>query len=202
MYKVTVLFSGGIDSSVLLTFLKDQGVECVPLFIDYGQTTAKREYEAADKISKQIGLEIEAISIPDISKITTNQLTRPDASQNPFYPNRNLLLLTIGSTYAYEKKHQGVAIGIIKAIGTTPFPDINQMFFDKFADIVAKSLNYDLAILTPFIDMSKEEVIEIGKNLNVSIELTYSCFVNNDHPCGECESCLSREDVGGDSNIY
>lgn len=202
MYKVTVLFSGGIDSSVLLTFLKDQGVECVPLFIDYGQTTAKREYEAADKISKQIGLEIEAISIPDISKITTNQLTRPDASQNPFYPNRNLLLLTIGSTYAYEKKHQGVAIGIIKAIGTTPFPDINQMFFDKFADIVAKSLNYDLAILTPFIDMSKEEVIEIGKNLNVPIELTYSCFVNNDHPCGECESCLSREDVGGDSNIY
>ena len=195
MHKVTVLFSGGIDSSVLLAFLLNQGLESVPLFIDYGQVTARREYKAAVEISKEFGLNIEKITVPEISKFTINQLTRPDISQNPFYPNRNLLLLTLGSNLAFKNKHQGVAIGIIKAIGTTLFPDIQQIFFDKFTDLISQSLNYDLAILTPFIEMSKEEVVEIGKNLNVPLELTYSCFVGDNYPCGECESCVSRKNV-------
>lgn len=195
MYKVTTLFSGGIDSSVLLALFKDQGLECTPLFIDYGQVTTEREYRAAAEVSKKMGLELEKISVPDVSKITINQLTRPESSQNPFYPNRNLLLLTLGSIYAYENKHQGVGIGVIKAIGTTPFPDIQQGFFDEFANLVTKSLNYKLGILVPFIDMSKDEIVEIGKKLKVPLELTYSCLVKNDPPCGECESCTSREEV-------
>ncbi len=195
MYKVTVLLSGGIDSSVLLALLIDQGIESTPLFIDYGQVTAEREYKAATEVSKKIGLQLEKISIPNVSKITVNQLTRPESSQNPFYPNRNLLLLTLGSIYAYGKRHHGVGIGVIKAIGTSNFPDNYQIFFDKFTDLIAQSLNYELAILTPFIDISKEEVVEIGKKLNVPFELTYSCLVNNDHPCRECESCISHEKV-------
>jgi 7-cyano-7-deazaguanine synthase len=201
MHKVTVLLSGGIDSSVLLALLKDQGIESSPIFIDYGQATAKREYKAATEISLKMGLNLEKISVPNISKITTNQLTRPEISKNPFYPNRNLLLLTLGSIHAFENKHQGVAIGVIKAIGTIPFPDIQMVFFDKFIDLVAQSLNYELAILTPFIEMSKEEVVAIGKKLNVPLELTYSCLANNDSPCGECESCISRAEVEGDFNI-
>lgn len=197
MHKVTVLLSGGIDSSVLLALLKDQGIESSPIFIDYGQATAKREYKAATEISIKMGFELNKISIPDVSKITINQLTRPELSQNPFYPNRNLLLLTLGSIHAYENKHQGVVIGIIKAIGTIPFPDIQQEFFDRFTDLIAQSLNYELAILTPFIEMSKEEVVAIGKKLNVPLELTYSCLANNDSPCGECESCVSRKEVLG-----
>jgi 7-cyano-7-deazaguanine synthase len=198
MHKVTVLLSGGIDSSVLLALLKDQGIESSPIFIDYGQATARREYKAATEISSKMGLKLEKISISDVSKITINQLTRPEISQNPFYPNRNLLLLTLGSIHAYENKHQGVAIGVIKAIGTIPFPDIQQSFFNKFIDLIAQSLNYDLAILTPFIDMSKEEVVAIGKKLNLPLELTYSCLTNNDSPCRDCESCVSRKEVLGE----
>lgn len=196
MYKVTVLLSGGIDSSVLLALLNNYGLECTPIFIDYGQVTAEKEYMSALEISKRMELDLEIISAPEISKISVNQLTNPEISQNPFYPNRNLLLLTLGSIYAYENKQQGIAIGAIKALGTIPFPDINHEFFEKFSDMVSYSLNYELSILTPFIDMSKKEVVEIGKKLGVPLESTYSCLVNN-KPCEKCESCLSRKEALG-----
>ena len=198
MYKATVLLSGGIDFSVLLALLKDQGVETTPFFVDYGQITAEREFKAAIQISKKMGFKLEKISAPNCSKITVNQLTSPKTSQNPFYPNRNLMLLTFGSIHAYENKHHGVAMGVIKAIGTTPFPDLQQVFFHKSEHLISISLDYELAILTPFIEMSKEEVVEIGKKLNVPLELTYSCLASNDNPCGKCESCLSRKEVMGE----
>jgi len=198
MYKVTVLFSGGIDSSVLLAWCKNQGIECQPLFLDYGQVTASRELSAAEKISKNMGFTLEKLTIPDVSSLTRNQITDPSNFKNPFYPNRNLLLLTLGSLHAYENKNQGVGIGAIRAVGSTPFPDLSQLFFNEFTELVETSLNYKLAILTPFIDLTKTEVVKIGRNLDVPLDLTYSCLTNSDRPCEFCESCISRKEALGE----
>jgi 7-cyano-7-deazaguanine synthase len=198
MYKITILFSGGMDSSVLLAWCKKQGIECQPLFVDYGQVTASKEFSAAEIISKKLNMPLEKITISDVSSLTKNQITDPSHSKNPFYPNRNLLLLTLGSLHAYENKNDGVGIGAIRAEGSTPFPDLSQTFFDEFTKIVETSLNYKLAIITPFIELTKKEVAKIGKNLDVPFELTYSCLTNNNQPCGFCESCISRNDVLGE----
>jgi 7-cyano-7-deazaguanine synthase len=195
MYKVTVLFSGGVDSSVLLAWFKNQEVQCQPLFVDYGQITASREFMAAEKISKKMDFNIKKVTIPDISSLTRNQITDPSHSKNPYYPNRNLLLLTLGSLHAYENKNEGVGIGAIRAEGSTPFPDLSQLFFNEFAKLADISLNYKLAILTPFIDLTKTEVVKIGRNLGVPFDLTYSCLTNSDRPCEFCESCISRKEA-------
>lgn len=198
MYKVTVLFSGGVDSSVLLAWCKNQGIQCQPLFVDYGQITASTEFIAAERISKKMGLPLEKVTIPDVSSLTRNQITDPSNSQNPFYPNRNLLLLTLGSLHAYENKNQGVGIGAIRAVSSTPFPDLSQLFFNEFAKLIDTSLNYKLAILTPFIDLTKKEVVKIGRNLHVPFDLTYSCLTNGDRPCEFCESCIFRNEALGE----
>ncbi len=198
MYKVTILLSGGIDSTVLLALLNDQNIECYPLFVDYGQVVAERERKASRAICAYYGLDIEEVDIKSVKHLSDNQLTNPTKSNNPFFPNRNLLLITLASIYAYENKHDGIAIGIIKAFNTIPFPDLKQEFFKSLSKTLSLSLNYELAILTPFIDMSKEEVVEIGKELNVPFALTYSCLTNNENHCGECESCKSRKEVLGE----
>jgi len=198
MYKVTVLFSGGVDSSVLLAWFKKQEIECQPLFIDYGQVTGSMELSSAKKISEKMGFELEKITIPNVSSLTKNQITDPANSQNPFFPNRNLLLLSLGSLHAYENKNQGVGIGAIGADGSTPFPDISQIFFDEFSKVVRTSLNYELAILTPFLELTKTEVVKIGRNLHVPFEITYSCLTKNDVPCEICESCISRKKALGE----
>lgn len=195
MYKVTILLSGGIDSSVLLAWCSDQGIECQPLFVDYGQVTAPRELSAAEKVSKHYKYSLESVEIPNVSHITRNQITDPANSTNPFYPNRNLLLLTIGSLHAFENKNQGVGIGAIRAMNSTPFPDVNPTFFNQFSTLVETSLNFQLAIVTPFIDLTKTEVVKIGQKLQVPFKLTYSCLTNKEKPCGNCESCISRREA-------
>ena len=48
--KVLILFSGGIDSFVLLDLLKKNMFEPICLFIDYGQIANINEFEAFNKI--------------------------------------------------------------------------------------------------------------------------------------------------------
>lgn len=195
MYSATVLLSGGIDSSVLLAWLTNQGIRCQPLFVDYGQSSASRELIAAQVISSKMDLTLDRVTIPNVSSLTKNQITDPSYSTNPFYPNRNLLLLTIGSLHAYEHRNQGLGMGAIRAVGTTSFPDLSHTFFSEFKKLVTTSLNYNLAILTPFTDLTKAEVVKIGRDLHVPLDLTYSCLTSSNRPCGLCESCVSRKEV-------
>lgn len=198
MYNITVLCSGGIDSSVLLSLLYIQGISCSPIFIDYGQITSPREYQAAKSICDHLGLNLERLNIPDISRFTINQLTNPSLSQNSYYPNRNLLLLTVGSIYAYQNKHDGISLGAIMANDTYSYPDIAPKFLKKAEQLINFSLNYNLALIVPLVNMSKNEVVSLGRQLKVPLNLTYSCLTRNDYHCGLCDSCISRKSSLGE----
>lgn len=39
---------------------------------------------------------------------------------------------------------------------------------------------------------TKTEVAKLGLELNAPIEITYSCQVNSDMPCGACPNCVDR----------
>ena len=56
-----------------------------------------------------------------------------------------------------------------------------------------------LAIATPLRDLHKEDVIRIGVDLRVPLELTLSCMdpagpLSQDH-CGRCSKCRERQDA-------
>ncbi|HPP40636.1 MAG TPA: 7-cyano-7-deazaguanine synthase, partial [Candidatus Kapabacteria bacterium] len=74
------------------------------------------------------------------------------------------------------------------------YPDCRAEFFRAFE----KALNYgtkpetNIKIVTPIILLSKKEIVQQAILLNVPLYLTWSCYVNEDAACGECESCLLR----------
>ena len=41
-------------------------------------------------------------------------------------------------------------------------------------------------------DMSKKEIVEKGIALDAPLRLTWSCYKNEDVPCGKCDSCALR----------
>jgi len=190
--KVCHLLSGGIDSSILLYWLVSKDYEVKPLFINYGQVAAPGEFRCAKYHCKKNGLKLEEVDIPKISKLTLNKLTSPNSSENLFYPNRNMLLLSIAGIYAYEDRCDVISIGLVKA---GVFPDATREFIEQSTNLLCTSLGKQIAVISPFLSLDKKEAVYIGKQLNVSIFNTYSCVANPLTACSVCDKCKERSDV-------
>jgi 7-cyano-7-deazaguanine synthase len=45
---------------------------------------------------------------------------------------------------------------------------------------------------TPIIHLSKAEIVKKGIELSAPLEMTWSCYRNEDLACGTCDSCVLR----------
>src|SRR5437762_12776728 len=95
--SVVTLCSGGLDSALMATLFREQGVQQWPLFINYGQLSAKKELEASQAVCK--GLQLSPPAIIDAQgygATIQSGLTSAacDVFLDAFTPGRNLLFLT------------------------------------------------------------------------------------------------------------
>ena len=67
-------------------------------------------------------------------------------------------------------------------------------FFDSFEQTIDIGTKPDtqIKIITPLITLSKKDIVEKGIFLEAPLHLTWSCYQNEDIPCGECDSCALR----------
>ena len=70
--KVVLLYSGGLDSTVLLYHLRDQGHQVVCLSFDYGSKHARKELAAAEEICKGLDIPRETIKLDFINQLVQN----------------------------------------------------------------------------------------------------------------------------------
>jgi 7-cyano-7-deazaguanine synthase len=47
-------------------------------------------------------------------------------------------------------------------------------------------------IKTPLIKLHKSQIVELGAQLKIPFELSWSCYQDNELACGECDSCVLR----------
>jgi 7-cyano-7-deazaguanine synthase len=192
--SVTLLFSGGIDSTVLLTWLKSHRIDFSPIFIDYGQISSKYEFRSAKKIAEKYGKKLETITLRDLR--VNSLLADPQRNKSPFFPHRNLLLLVIGATHAYDMKNDGVGIGIHKG---TPYPDCTEEFVRRTQKALQKSVDQEIIIVAPFLNFDKREVYLLGKELGAPLHMTYSCLVGAKNHCSKCQACKDRIALFGEA---
>jgi len=189
--KIVCLLSGGIDSTILLFRLKKNGHEIIPLFINYGQKAAKKEREAAQKACEILDIKLNVIDIPGLSTIssglTTNEISPIDT---PVFPNRNLILLSLGAAFAQTNSCQVIAIGLIEG---TNFSDQTREFVKKLESTL--SMEQNISILAPMITLNKLEVVRLAKENKIPLDFTYSCYFGLDTPCNECLSCKDRSNA-------
>lgn len=191
------LVSGGLDSTLAGIFANEEGLQVYPLFIDYGQRAAEREWKACQMVHEQLGLampvKMDLSGFGDVIKsgLTSDEM---DIKAEAFTPGRNLLLLLIGSAYAYQVGASAVSIGLL-AERFSLFPDQRSEFIKQAELAIEAALGRHIKVLTPLAEFSKADVVALG--IQKRISGTYSCHAGGNESCGQCISCLEFDPAEG-----
>lgn len=178
--KTVVPLSGGLDSATVLAGCVANGDQCLALLFDYHQPH-KIELSFAEKIAEHYGVQWDDLLIPIMPKI--NDIV---------FAGRNAVFASIAIAVAQARDFERVAFGC-NASDWQHFPDCRPEFW---RNIERCAEAYSIGVLTPLIYMSKRDVVEAARKLNVPIELTWSCYTpQGDQPCGECLACKTREEA-------
>ena len=175
---VTVLLSGGLDSAVLLALLRSRGVRTQALHLRYGQPSGPAEERAAIAIADRLGVPITVQDLPPLVSRTSGEIL-----------GRNALFAFLALACASEAV-AGVALGL--HAGCTYY-DTSPSFAEGLTRLLDGYTGGAITLITPFLDRTKDEIVELGLALGVPLELTWSCERGSVNPCGQCLSCLDRE---------
>jgi len=176
--SVWILLSGGIDSAACVAFYLEENFFVQCLFIDYGQTAAKREALSARVIAKRYNV--------SLSSIKWSGLRMKNAG---FISGRNAFLL-LAALMEIPKDAGILAIGVHSG---TNYYDCSPAFFHKMQSIFDSYTKGIIQIGTPFLKWTKRDIWSFCKSKKVPVELTYSCELGLEQPCGKCLSCHDLE---------
>lgn len=200
-----VLASGGLDSAVCLAEATRQ-FQVALLHINYGQRTQARELRAFRELADHFGItrclvadisylkEIGGSSLVDEElQVETGLPTGKAEVPSTYVPFRNAHILCVGVSWAEVTGAEALFIGAVEEDGSG-YPDCREEFYRKFAAAVDAGTKPDtkIAIKTPLIGMDKEAIVRRGIELDVPLELTWSCYTESEEACGVCESCRLR----------
>lgn len=199
---ICVLASGGLDSSILLGLMAHQFQRVYPLYIRCGLQWEKAELYWLKKFLKKLAYtNIQPLQILDLPvealyqkhwSLTGRNIPGLNSDDREVYlPGRNILLLSQAAVFCSRHQIKYIALGTLKG---NPFPDSQRSFFSSFERMIKVGLNHPIKILTPFSELSKHEILKLGKDL--PLELTFSCLKpHNLRPCGKCNKCGERSKI-------
>ena len=193
--KLVVLASGGLDSTLMILLAVKQGLNVFPLFVDYGQIAKEKEYRAMRLIFNKMRLPTPAeVDVSGFGKLIPSGLTthEKDVFLDAFLPNRNLMFMLLGASYACEVGADSVALGLLHE-ETTIFADQTPSFVKEAERLISHSLDQEINFMLPLGHMSKLDVVGLSKQHGISE--TYSCHAGEDEPCGVCVACREFEGV-------
>jgi 7-cyano-7-deazaguanine synthase len=211
--KAVVILSGGLDSTTCMGIARELGYELYPITFDYGQRH-KIELQNARKVAEHYGVAarhqtIKLDFLRDFggSALTDDSIDVPDmtaadaaASESDipvtYVPGRNLLFLSIATSYAEVIGAEAIYIGV-NALDYSGYPDCRPEFIAKVEDVIEYATKVGvegkpIRIETPLIHWTKADIIREGIRLGVPYRLTTSCYNGREEACGRCDSCRLR----------
>jgi 7-cyano-7-deazaguanine synthase len=187
--SVVILASGGLDSTLVSVMALEEGLVAFPLFIDYGQRAAAREWKACRSTYKALGLPSPTrLDVKGFGKLIRSGLTDAtrDVVADAFTPGRNLMFIVLGASYAVKVGASAVSIGLLSEQFHI-FPDQTVAFLKSAALTASEAMGQRVDVVAPLIEFSKKQVILLAQQRG--IDGTYSCHVGGEVPCGRCISC-------------
>ena len=211
--RAIVLLSGGLDSATTLYYARAAGFKVSALIFDYGQRH-RREISASRNVARAAGVpfEVVRISMPwkgsallDLSVRVPSRGVKKNVIPPTYVPARNIIFLSFAASFAEAAGARVILIGA-NAVDYSGYPDCRPKFFKAFQAALDQGLKTGvekkgIRILTPLVDMTKAQIVQLGKNLGVPFAKTWSCYNGAGRICGVCDSCRLRAKGFADAGV-
>ncbi|MCU4186001.1 7-cyano-7-deazaguanine synthase QueC [Acidiferrimicrobium sp. IK] len=207
-----VLLSGGLDSATALAVAIDTGFRPHALSFRYGQRH-EVELAAAGRVAQALGVSDHVVADIDLRVFGGSALTSDIAVPHherveelgaeipvTYVPARNTIFLSFALAWAETLGAEDIFIGV-NALDYSGYPDCRPEYieaYERMANLATRAGvagDQHLTIHTPLIDLTKAQIIQLGRSLGVDYGLTHSCYDPDPDgsACGQCDSCLLRQ---------
>ena len=203
--KTVALFSGGLDSTVLLHELLAGGEEVLALSVDYGQRH-RVELKHAERVAANLGIEWRLADLSSITPLLAgSSQTSADVDvphghyaeatmKQTVVPNRNMIMLAVAGGWAISRRAERVAYAAHSGDHTI-YPDCRPEFAAALGHALGLADWHRLELSTPFVNLSKAGIVARGAVLGVDFAMTWSCYEGGPIHCGRCGTCYERREA-------
>jgi 7-cyano-7-deazaguanine synthase len=208
--KPIVLFSGGLDSTVLLWSLRPN-VKAISF--NYDQRHVK-EIDVASRICKTAGIEHVVVDlagcsvgpfycVAELIKAGSQTGDQPvpeghyaeESMKATIVPNRNAIMISIAIGWAVSTGSKDVYTAV-HAGDHAIYPDCRPEFIVAMQQAVIEGNKWNISYLqAPFVYKTKAEIVKIGAQLNAPLDQTWSCYNAGPIHCGACGTCVERKEA-------
>jgi 7-cyano-7-deazaguanine synthase len=208
--RTAVLLSAGLDSAVLAAAAARVG-PVHPIYISTGLAWERGELAALNQLLASAPFAVNvaplarlSFTVEDLYPATHWALrgTPPafdTADEEVYLAGRNVLLLSKAAIYCSQHRISRIVLG---PLAGNPFPDATPQFFETMARALSLGLGHTIVVDAPFLSMEKSDVIRLGMELGVPLELTLSCMNPQEgRHCGQCSKCRERRDAFHEAGI-
>ena len=199
MSDVIVLFSGGIDSTVLAKMAHNQGRLSAVIFINYRQPAHVEENRTAREWARAHDVKMVHVAA-SIHGVDEAMKTGQGAPGPRILPGRNLVFVAHAVNCAASMGAREVWYGA--AADDHEYPDCLPKWVES-VDAIAHN-DVGLRVRAPLINMTKDQVFRLAEAEGVDLTKTWSCYQPIRDParwgrqCGECNSCREAVPSWGD----
>ncbi len=200
-----VLCSAGLDSAILLASESAVGATPVhPVYISVGFAWEAAEVAMLERLLStrpftdvgpvaRLAVDMRDAYPPSHWAIRGEPPAYDTPDSDVYLVGRNAVLLAKAGVYC---AHHGLRRLVLGTLAGNPFPDASPAFFTAMALALSLGLAHPIAIEAPLAESRKSDVIRLGLNLGVRLDLTMSCMrpQGNRH-CGLCSKCRERRDA-------
>jgi 7-cyano-7-deazaguanine synthase len=198
-----VLLSAGLDSAVLAA-AEARSFTVHPIYVSAGLAWEAEERAMLEQL-------LRSPAFQDLAPLTVLEFGVGDLypaghwalqgnppgfdtpDEDVYLIGRNVILLTKAAIHCARHHIERIALG---PLAGNPFPDATPEFFSTLSRALSLGLAHPIAIATPFADRHKADVVRLGAQLGVPLELTLSCMnPQHGHHCGQCSKCRERRDA-------
>jgi 7-cyano-7-deazaguanine synthase len=99
----------------------------------------------------------------------------------------------MAAAIAEKESAQVIAIGVVEE-DSSGYPDCREEYIKAMQKAINLGTKEEtiIEIQMPLVHLKKSQIVQEALNLHVPLELTWSCYKNEEKACGVCDSCRLR----------